>query len=513
MFDDLDLTVSQGRHGLIGRNGCGKSTLLRLIAGDLVPVEGSVSVHGRLGYLPQDVGAALYRRVEEILGIAAIRAALSAVEAGDAAVARFDTIGDNWDIEERAATTLGRLGLGHLSLDRQGETLSGGELVLLSLASKLLTEPDVLLLDEPTNSLDLGARKRLYDVVASWRGTLLVVSHDRELLNLMDNIGELRGGAVRWFGGNFDDYERAVAEEQETAERAVRSAEGDVRKQKRELVEARIKLDRRKRYGQKMSDQKREPKIVMGARKRAAQESAGKHRNMHLERLAGAQKHLDHAESKVRSDREIRVDLPGTAVPEGRTVLTLSQVRLPYDGPIVDLDVRGPERIGLVGRNGSGKTTLLRTLAGDLRPDSGDVRVHVPARYVPQKVDVLDDRLSVFDNAKVLAPASTDNDVRASLARFLFRGPKADQLAGSLSGGELLRATLSCLMLAEPAPQLLLLDEPTNNLDLASIRQLGEALASYEGALIVASHDMAFLNEIGLSRVVRLGKTLTKGEI
>ena len=254
VFDDLDLTVSQGRHGLIGRNGCGKSTLLRLIAGDLVPVDGSVSVDDRLDYLPQDAGAASYCTVEEILGIAAIRAALSAVESGDAAVVHFDTIGDDWDIDERAAATLGRLGLGHLSPDRLVETLSGGELVLLSLASKLLTEPDVLLLDEPTNSLDRQARQRLYDVVASWRGTLFVASHDRELLNLMDNIGELRDGGVRWFGGNFDDYERAIAEEQETAERAVRTAEGDVRKQKRELAEARIKLDRRKRYGQKMSD-------------------------------------------------------------------------------------------------------------------------------------------------------------------------------------------------------------------------------------------------------------------
>ena len=504
VFDDLDLTVSQSRHGLVGLNGCGKSTLLRLIAGDLVPVGGTVSVDGRLAYLPQDAGADSYRNVEEILGIAAIRAALSAVESGDAAVAHFDTIGNDWDIDEHAAATLGRLGLGNLSLDRRVETLSGGELVLLSLASKLLTEPDVLLLDEPTNSLDRAARQRLYDVVAAWRGTLLVVSHDRELLNLMDNIGELHDGGVRWFGGNFDDYEQAIAEEQRTAERAVRTAEGNVRKQERELIEARIKLDRRKRYGQTMWDQKREPKIVMGARKRAAQESAGKHRNMHLERLADANEHLDDAESKVRSDREIRVDLPRTAVPEGRTVLTLSEVRLPYDGPVVELDVRGPERIDLVGRNGAGKTTLLRTVVGDLSPESGDVRVHVPARYVPQKVDVLDDGLSVFDNAKALAPESTDNEVRTSLARFLFRGPKADQPAGSLSGGELLRATLACLLLAEPAPQLLLLDEPTNNLDLASIRQLGEALKSYKGALIVASHDTAFLDEIGLTRIVGL---------
>lgn len=504
LFDDLNLTVGHGRHGLVGLNGSGKSTVLRLLAGELTPLDGSVSVEGELAYLPQDAGAATYATVDEVLGVAGIRAALSAVESGDASATHFDTIGDDWDIEERIAAILGQLGLGHVSLDRPVVTLSGGELVLLAFASKLLTRPDVLLLDEPTNSLDRQARQRVYDVVASWRGALLVVSHDRELLNLMDSIGELRGGNVRWFGGSFDDYEQAIAIEQEAAENTLRAAEVDVRKQKRELTEARIKLDRRKRYGQKMSDQKREPKIVMGARKRAAQESAGKHRNMHLDRLADAREDVENAERQVRDDPEIRIDLPRTVVPAGRVVLTASGVELPYGGAIVDLEVRGPERIGLIGSNGAGKTTLLRVVMGEVEPVSGEMRVNVPVRYVPQRVDILSKDFSVAANARLLAPESTENDIRASLARFLFRGSKADQLAGSLSGGELLHATLACLMMAEPAPQLLLLDEPTNNLDLAGIRQLGGALASYEGALIVASHDMAFLKEIGLTRIVEL---------
>lgn len=151
-------------------------------------------------------------------------------------------------------------------------------------------------------------------------------------------------------------------------------------------------------------------------------------------------------------------------------------------------------------------------LVGHTTPESGEVLVRVPARYVPQTADVLDDGLSVFGNAKTLAPEASDNEVRASLARFLFRGSKADQLVGSLSGGELLRATLACMMLADPPPQLLLLDEPTNNLDLAGIQRLGEALASYQGALIVATHDVAFLDEINLTRVVQLGKTLDETE-
>ncbi|GDY78489.1 ABC transporter [Streptomyces avermitilis] len=413
----------------------------------------------------------------------------------------FTAVGDDWDVEERAIATLGELGLGHIELDRTIGEVSGGESVLLRLAALLLRRPDVLLLDEPTNNLDLYARRRLYAAVEAWSGVMVVVSHDRELLELVDQIADLRSGEVTWFGGNFSAYEEALATEQEAAERMVRVAESDLKKQKRELIDAQVKLARRKRYGQKMYEQKREPKIVMGARKRAAQESAGKHRILHEERLTEARERLDEAAEAVRDDDEIRVDLPYTAVPPGRSVLTLQDLELTY-GARVDggLELRGPERIALIGRNGAGKTTLLRTIAGELQAVSGEARAHVPLRFLPQRLDVLEDELTVAENVARFAPDATNNRVRARLARFLFRGARADQRAATLSGGERFRATLAALMLAEPAPQLLLLDEPTNNLDMASVRQLTTALESYEGALIVASHDVPFLESIGITR-------------
>ncbi|WP_086730272.1 ABC-F family ATP-binding cassette domain-containing protein [Streptomyces carpinensis] len=501
VFSGLDIAFGPGRTGLVGVNGSGKSTLLKLIAGELTPSDGTVRVTGEVGCLPQNVALDTALRVDEALGIAAQRAALHAIEAGDVAQEHFETVGDDWDVEERALVTLGELGLGHIDLDRTIGEVSGGESVLLRLAALLLRRPDVLLLDEPTNNLDLYARRRLYAAVAAWPGVMVVVSHDRELLELVDQIADLRAGEVTWFGGNFSAYEEALAVEQEAAERMVRVAEADLRKQKRELADAQVKLARRKRYGQKMWDSKREPKIVMGARRRAAQESAGKHRIMHEERLAEARERLDEAVEAVRDDDEIRVDLPYTAVPPGRTVLTLQDLGLAY-GARVDggLDLRGPERIALIGRNGAGKTTLLRTIAGELPPVSGTVATHVPMRFLPQRLDVLDGELSVAENVARFAPDATNNRIRARLARFLFRGARADQKAATLSGGERFRAALAALMLAEPAPQLLMLDEPTNNLDMASVRQLTTALESYEGALIVASHDLPFLESVGITR-------------
>ncbi|WP_410655121.1 ATP-binding cassette domain-containing protein [Amycolatopsis sp. lyj-112] len=300
------------------------------------------------------------------------------------------------------------------------------------------------------------------------------------------------------YGGNLADYEHAVEVAQEAARRHVRAAESDVKRQKRELIEAHIALDRRARYGQKMWDQKREPKGRMRKRQEDAQIAAGKYRNMHTGRLEDAVETLKAAEDLVREDPEIRVELPETLVFPGNDVLRIDAV--PRFGPPVNLHVMGPERIALVGPNGSGKTTLLRTIAGELPPRSGDVRLFVPARLLPQRLDVLDDTLSIVDNVREVAPSLSDNEIRARLARFLFRGKTADRGVASLSGGERFRAALATLLLTEPTPKLLLLDEPTNNLDLASVRRLTEALRAYRGVLIVASHDRPFLKDLGITR-------------
>ncbi|MFF2250883.1 MULTISPECIES: ABC-F family ATP-binding cassette domain-containing protein [unclassified Streptomyces] len=510
VLDGLSLAIGRGRTGLVGTNGTGKSTLLRLLAGQLAPSQGSVTVGGSLAYLPQNITLDTALRVDQALGIAERRAALRAIENGDVSEEHFDTVGDDWDVEERALATLGSLGLADVELDRTVGQLSGGETTLLRLAALLLERPDVLLLDEPTNNLDVFARRRLYEAVDSWRsGVLLVVSHDRELLERVDRIAELRSGSVNWYGGGWSAYEEALATQQEAAGRMLRAAEADVRRQKRELEETQIKVARRARHSKKMDAQRKAPRIVAGEKKRSAQESGDKLRGLHEDRLSDAHERREEAAEAIRNDAEIRVSLPHTAVPTGRSVLSIDELSLSH-GKLRDgsLHIHGPERIALVGRNGAGKTTLLRTLTGELEPLSGQAKTFVPLRFLPQRLDVLDEDLSVAANVARMAPGVTDNHIRSQLARFLFKGVRAEQPAGTLSGGERFRAALAATMLAAPAPQLLMLDEPTNSLDMASVRQLTSALESYEGALLIASHDLPFLESIGITRWLLLGEDL-----
>src|SRR5580704_2960193 len=335
VLSGLNATFGPGRTGLIGVNGSGKSTLLRLISGELRPASGSVTVTGEVGYLAQDLTLDTGASVASLLGIAAALDAIAAIEAGDVRPELFDAVGDDWDVADRALAWLSRLGLGHVGLDDRVGRLSGGEAMLTALAALFLRRPPVIVLDEPTNNLDLDARHRLYAAVESWPGVMLIVSHDRELLALMDQIAELTGapgprgapgspgGSLRMYGGNLEAYEAQLATEQAAARRAVAVAEAGVRREKRDLMTNQTKQARRDRQGRRLAESGSIPKIVASARKRSAQESAGRSREIGLERVAAAETRLAEAEEAVRDDDTIRISLPGTAVPTGRTVLTV----------------------------------------------------------------------------------------------------------------------------------------------------------------------------------------------
>ncbi|UJP10225.1 ATP-binding cassette domain-containing protein [Microbacterium sp. KUDC0406] len=533
-LDSVSGAFGTGRTGLVGRNGSGKSTLLRLIAGDLTPTSGSLSTTGDVAYLPQQLTLETDARVAALLGVAEALDAVRAITAGDVDPAHFDAVGDDWDVEARAQVALADAGLDPSFLDRTVGELSGGEAVLVAVAGIRLRRAPITLLDEPTNNLDRDARARLGEMVRGWRGTLIVVSHDITLLELMDDTAELYGSALSVFGGPYSEWRAWLDAEQDAARQAERDAKQAFKKEKRQRIEAEAKLATRARMANRAEVEKRVPKIVAHGRRMEAEVSAGKLRIEVAEKESIAREALDAAGHRVRDDASMRIDLPDPEVSRARRIATIGDSSRSWV-------IQGPERVALIGRNGVGKTTLLRRLVPDApRGDVQHPRTDAPASsaasaqvrgsdtadapasgfvlnpdlrafahtdrigYLSQRVDGLDDAASVVENVAKAAPHVPEKELRNRLARFLIRGAAMDRSVGALSGGERFRVALATLLLADPAPHLVILDEPTNNLDLDTVDQLVEALRAYRGAVLVVSHDDVFLGRLELDLTLEL---------
>lgn len=515
-------SFGSGRTGLVGTNGTGKSTLLRLLAGLLAPSSGQIITSGDVGYLPQTLTLDAANTVAGLLGIRDKLDALHAIESGDVDERHFDTLGDDWDLETRADEALRAIGLAAADLDRSVAELSGGEAMLVAITGLRLQRTAITLLDEPTNNLDRAARASLRGLVRSWHGTLIVVSHDTALLECMDATAELHGGQLSVFGGPYGEWLEHRHQEQSAAAQAVRTAEQAVRAEKRQKAEAETKLARRARTAQKNYENRTAAKIVMNQKASNAQVAAGKLRSGGDERLNAATSALDAAEARLRDEEAIHLELPDPAVPRGKRIADLHGAELRRgdtsrgdsahdDGADGEgretFYLQGPERVAIVGANGVGKTTLLEQLVGgDAAPAdrAGGVLHTSRVGYLSQRLDGLDAASDSIDNIRSVAPNVEPGDIRNRLARLLLRGDSVHRAVQTLSGGERFRVALARLLFAEPPPQLLVLDEPTNNLDLQSVDQLVAALRSYRGAVLIVSHDDAFLDRIGLDRVLEL---------
>ncbi|HKG95906.1 MAG TPA: ABC-F family ATP-binding cassette domain-containing protein [Gemmatimonadaceae bacterium] len=522
LFAGLTLGFGRERTGLVGANGVGKSTLVRLLVGELRPSSGGVTRRGRIAYLSQrrDARAAAgavpddaSRTVAAALGVADALAALDRVLGGGADPADFDRVGADWDLRERVEAELARFGLEHLAPERPVATLSGGEATRVALAGLVLGRPEMLVLDEPTNDLDAPSRDALYRFVEGWAGGMLVITHDRALLSRVDRIVELSTLGARSYGGNYDVYEAQRAAEEGAAAHDLAHARKELRKTERAAQAMRERQARRDGRGKRERATANAPKIWLNMQRERSQATSGRVGEL-AERLVGERRgRVAAARARVEVRERLALDLPPSGLPAGKVVVAAAGLRYAHPGaaaPVLgglDLLIVGPERVALTGPNGSGKTTLLRLLAGELPPGAGAVRLGVAAdavAYLDQHAARLRPERSVLDNFRAANPSLDATATRHALARYLFRADAALARVDTLSGGERLRAALACTVNALRPAQLLLLDEPTNHLDLDSLRAVEDVLASYDGALVVVSHDETFLDAIGVERRVEL---------
>lgn len=507
LFSNLDLSFGPGRTGLVGRNGVGKTTLFRLMAGELSPANGSVSVSGRIGILRQQVQPG---PGETIADLFAARAGLALLERAMAGEADADELADaDWTLEARLEEALAALRLTATPQTLLSE-LSGGQRTRAALAALVFDAPDLILLDEPTNNLDAEGREAVADMLAHWRGAAIVISHDRDLLETMDAIVELTGLGATSYGGNWSFYRERKAQELAVAQHDLAVADRQVREAAKAAQEARERQDRRDAGGRKKGARGDMPKIVAGGLKRRAEATAGA-----LDRLAekhahAAQAQAEAARTKIEVLTPFAVKLMPSGVPSGKVLLRASGLTGGHDRehPAIhdfSMDIIGPERVAITGPNGVGKTSLLKLLTGALPPVSGSVQIGGTLALLDQQVALLDRDETIVENFRRLNPDSAVQDCRSVLAAFQFRNDAALQEVGTLSGGEMLRAGLACVLGGKVPPMLIVLDEPTNHLDVNAVEVVEAGLRAFDGALLVVSHDRTFLENIGVEREVRLG--------
>jgi ATPase subunit of ABC transporter with duplicated ATPase domains len=506
LLSNIDLTFGSERAGLVGRNGVGKTTLLAAITGEHVLQSGRVIANGTVGLLRQDAQLRAGAVVADLFGVRDALDLLRRAERGDASAE--DVAEVDWTLETRLASALARVGF-DIAPDTELDRLSGGQVTRVRLAALLFTEPDFLLLDEPTNNLDRDGRRAVIDLLAAWRGGAIVVSHDRALLETMDAIVELTSLGATRYGGNWSSYRAQKSVELAAIRHDFAHAEKHLSEIDGKAQEAAERKARKDSGGRKKRAKGDIPRILAGARRDRSEDSGGKTAQIAERRRAEALDAVDTARRRIEILQPLSVKLPSTQLPAGREVVWLDRVSAGYqpERPVLrdlSLAIVGPERVAIVGPNGSGKTTLLNLIAGGLRPVSGTVRVRPDFALFDQKVSLLDSAISILDNFARLNPRAGANECHAALARFMFRADAALQIVGSLSGGQLFRAGLACVLGGSTPPSLLILDEPTNHLDLDSIEAVEAGLRAYDGALLVVSHDEAFLRAIGVTRRVAL---------
>ncbi|HSF52690.1 MAG TPA: ABC-F family ATP-binding cassette domain-containing protein [Algoriphagus sp.] len=512
LFDGINLSVNpQDKIALVGNNGSGKSTLLQIVAGELQVSSGQVSLATKPYYVPQIFGQYNHLTIAQALRIDGRLNALKEILNGSLTEENYALLEDDWTVEDRCREALQRWQLDDLDLSQSIESLSGGQKTKVFLAGISIHQPELILLDEPSNHLDLSGRKLLYDFIQSTTGTIIVVSHDRKLLNILNKVFELSKRGITAYGGNYDFYAAQRETEKNALNQELQSKVKELRKareKERETLERQQKLDSRGKGKQEKAGVAR---IMINTLRNKAENSTSKLRSVHAEKIGGISQELQDLRSSLPDLDKMKFGFDNSALHRGKVLFTATEVNFSYGrGPlwqdVLNIQLRFGERIALKGENGSGKTTLIKLILGDIAPVTGEIyRADTKLVYIDQDYSLIDNRLKVYEQAQQFnSSALQEHEIKIRLNRFLFGKSDWEKPCSALSGGEKMRLMLCCLTINTQSPDMIILDEPTNNLDLQNIDILTGAINEYQGTLLVVSHDETFLDQIGIERTISL---------
>jgi len=512
LFNNISLNINKNsKVAVIGNNGSGKSTLLKIIAGELLPSSGQLTIDATPYYIPQIFGQFNDLTIAQALGIATKLNALQEILNGNVTENNLHLLDDDWTVEERCHAALNHWQLTNLDLTQKMETLSGGQKTKVFLAGISIHLPTFILLDEPSNHLDRAGRELLHHFIQSTSSTLVVVSHDRELLNLLNTVCELGKHGLTVYGGNYDFYTKQKQLENDALSQQLSSKEKALWKAKekeRETLERQQKLDAR---GKKKQEKAGVATIMLNTLRNNAERSTSKIKNVHAEKIGGIAHELQELRKELPAIDKMKFGFEDTALHRGKILFKATGINFAYGNKFLwedlpNFQITSGERIALKGLNGSGKTTLIKIILRELVPASGTVyRAANKPVYIDQDYSMIDNKLKVYEQAMQFNNAALqEHEIKIRLSRFLFTKEDWDKPCHALSGGERMRLMLCCLTIGAQSHDMIILDEPTNNLDLLNIDILTAAISEYQGTLVVVCHDEYFLKQINIERTIYL---------
>lgn len=512
LFSGINLTAGKSEKiALIGNNGTGKSTLLKIIAGIVPAASGTLTAHEAICYVPQHFGQYNHLTIAQALRIDKKLNALHRTLAGDIDETTLNDLNEDWSIEERVAAAFTYWQLNEQNTNDIIGTFSGGEKTKIFLAGILIHQPGIILMDEPSNHLDSNSRELLYNYIRSAKETMIIVSHDRTLLNSLTTTCELTRSGIRTYGGNYDFYKVQKKAGEQALIQKVQTREKELRKAKtteREAIERKQKQDAR---GRKKQDQAGVPTIMLNTLRNNAEKSTSKLQHTHSEKIAAISEELSQSRKELEVLAQMKLNLDNSSLHKGKVLINATAVNIQFrQHPLwqhpKSFQVISGERIAIKGPNGSGKTTLIKIMLGQEIPDEGTIqRTGFTSVYIDQDYSLIRPDNTIYEQAAFFNKTGLqEHEIKIRLSRFLFSKTQWNNPCATLSGGEKMRLLLCCLTIQNQSPDVLILDEPTNNLDIENVDILLNAIRDYEGTVIIVSHDTGFLNELHITKVLPL---------